>query len=255
MATCAREAPPHIFVPLGARIAVAAALHPSAHMSNRVTFADEANSKKKGETRRIEAREGMRKVLAAERKVQTAVEAPVKQLGHRAQPLLERWEHFNRSARNWSLETSDKVTNSVLDNMLRSLGSSLREIAQATFRGTPQWWLERVDRFVVSLWQSLQPVVREYMTGPVPGDYSKLLVLNWSTEYPYFWPTGQWPQPYGWLRGRRCAVRSGELRTAPMHCTHAANTMPTRRPHAAVTPLTRMSTAAGSSLPVRRQPR
>ena len=168
--------------------------------------------------------------------------------GTRAQPVLEQWEHFNRKARNWSNEKSDKITNAVLDNMLNSMGRTVREIArnsaagvqprkslrrghcpltarsrpsaaEAFFRGTPEWWLAKVDRFVISLWGSLQPVLREYMTGPVPGDYSRLLVLNWSTEYPFLWPKDQWPQPYGWLRGRRRDASNRRSADCARRCT------------------------------------
>eukprot|EP00966_Prymnesium_polylepis_P323807 7379942-Prymnesium_polylepis.1 len=35
------------------------------------------------------------------------------------------------------------------------------------------------------------------VTGPLPGDYNRLIVLNWATEYPLLWPAKKrFPQPF-----------------------------------------------------------
>lgn len=65
------------------------------------------------------------------------------------------------------------------------------------FQGGPKCLLDHADSFIVGLWHTLKPVLRETMTGPLPGDYNRLIVLNWATEYPLLWPAKKrFPQPF-----------------------------------------------------------
>ena len=65
-----------------------------------------------------------------------------------------------------------------------------------TQRGLARW-------LSAGLWAVLHPTLRESILGPVPGDYSKFLLVSWTREYPPFWaPDDRSPQPYTWFRAR-----------------------------------------------------
>jgi len=71
------------------------------------------------------------------------------------------------------------------------------------FDGTPTGVQHGAVSVAKGTWGAMQPVLRESILGPVPGDYSTLLLVNWATAYPVFWRKGEsLPQPYTWLRAR-----------------------------------------------------
>ena len=60
---------------------------------------------------------------------------------------LEKLENVGRVVENWVDEQSDKITGSVVDNVLGRVGTSIKDMGKDTFAGCPDMMQEPIDRF------------------------------------------------------------------------------------------------------------
>ena len=126
--------------------------------------------------------------------------AEEEQPAHKA-TMLDRMEAVNSAVDNWTSERFDAALHAILDDTLRKIGKGLQTSVSQTLYGAPEGLVKSAQGVVASIWRFLQPVLRETIAGAVPGDYNKLLVLAWTTEYPLLWPKGTLcPQPWTWAR-------------------------------------------------------
>lgn len=117
--------------------------------------------------------------------------------------LLRRVELANRYVDEFTSSRFDRVTNVVLDNVLTSIGTAVEQITVNYFYGAPAWISDGMDKFIAKVWNVIHPELRSSIVDSMSGDYSWLLLLAWTSDYPPFWVAGEaFPQPYTWLRAR-----------------------------------------------------
>ena len=125
------------------------------------------------------------------------------QVRERDPKMLQLAEDWERHLRNKTASVSSGVSGVMVDTVLSKLGKTVRTMAFDFFDGTPTGVQHGAVSVAKGTWGAMQPVLRESILGPVPGDYSTLLLVNWATAYPVFWRKGEsLPQPYTWLRAR-----------------------------------------------------
>ena len=159
--------------------------------------------------------------------------------------LLSKLESAHRFVDNFTDRQYDKVSGSVLDIVLGQVGESVRSMGNGYLAGGPKFAEKGIDEFFVNIWNTMQPELRESIMGPVPGDYSRYLMMNWPEEaspslkrslitdhlsahsrfirasapsccapqFPPLFPKGKLPQPYTWARAHI------NYATLPADCT------------------------------------
>ena len=113
--------------------------------------------------------------------------------------VLEKLETSQRALSNWQDVQLDKISGSVLDSVLDSIGKSVVKSGETYFARGPKELEVPVHDFFAGIWATAKPELRESIMGPVPGDYNAFLIQCWPEAFPPLFSRNQ-PQPYTWAR-------------------------------------------------------